>query len=1052
MQTVNFRLIFPFCLLLLLSLYTCTTASETETTAEPLTDALAADFLAPPAETKPWLYWYWINNHISEEGITRDLEAMSEVGIGAALIGNIYLDRVKTEGPVPMLSEEWKWLTQHAIREGGRLGVDIGLFNSPGWSQSGGPWNDTDNSMRFLASAATIVSGPGKFSGPLSAPEGDFRDVAVLAFPTPVGEAEITVADTDLSNKAIATLTFLAPAAAPYQSLIVKPEGTFTANAELSARIDGEWQPVRSFRFDRSNNMDQIGFYDAPALTIAFPAVAATDFRLQLDKISATRGAKKIGLARAALSTTARLEYSLEKQLALMHPTPLPLDDAYRWPVQAEPAAEQIIPAKGVLNLSDKLAADGTLDWDIPAGNWTILRTGMLPTGVENGPAAPGAKGPEVDKMNRAALPQHFDAFVGDLLYAMPAAERKAFKYVVADSYEMGGQNWTDDFATAFSETYDYDPIPWLPVMSGHIVGSVNESNRFLWDLRRLVADRVAYEYVGGLQKLCEENGLKLWLENYGHWGFPSEFLLYGGQSDFVGGEFWNEGSLGSIECKAAASAAHIYGKEQVSAESFTAAGKDFSRYPGMLKKRGDWSFTEGINHRVYHVYIQQPYADKQPGVNAWFGTEFNRHNTWFPKAKSWIDYERRCGYLLRQGDFVADIAYFIGEDAPKMTGTTNPPVPAGYAFDYLNADVLHHRTSVVDGRLVVKDGPSYRILVLPDSETMRPEMLARIAKLVEAGATVVGAPPQRSPSLADFDDADARVRDLAGALWNNERVTTDTNLQRVLLNTGTVADVKLPPQSPVLWIHRRTADREIYFLTNQSEEAIDFVAGFRAKGMRPEWWDPISGARRSLPEFRGTAEHIQVPLRLAPLESGFVVFSPVDGAAPTGKNYPKMAVLAELAGPWSVRFQNDFLGVDKTVELTTLMDWTEHPDEDIRYFSGSATYRKTFAAPELPEEKRIWLELDEAAVVANVSLNGRYVGGLWTAPWRIDLTDFLQAGDNELALEVTNLWVNQRIKDAGLPAAQRKTWTLTGVMPGEGAELMKSGLLGRVRLTSTVD
>ncbi len=1023
--------------------------------ADPAIEELAAGFMTPPAETKPWMYWYWINNHISAEGITRDLEAMAEVGIGAALIGNIYLDRVPMEdqGQVPMLSEEWKRLTQHAIREGARLGVDIGLFNSPGWSQSGGPWNDTGNSMRFLASQATVVTGPGKFSGLLTPPEGDFSDVAVLAFPTPTGGPDLIVRETDLTGQEAATITFPAPATAPYQTLTLQPQGTFTADATLSAKVAGEWKVVRSFRFDRSNNLDQIGFYDDPSLTIAFPATNAPEFELNLTNIMATRGSKKIGLRTASLSPLAKLEYSLEKQLALMHPTPLPLDDAYRWPAQAEPAADQIIPTDGVLNLTEKLATDGTLNWNIPAGNWTILRTGMLPTGVENGPAAAGAKGPEVDKMNRDALPQHFDAFIGEILNSMPAAERTAFKYVVADSYEMGGQNWTDDFAAAFATTYDYDPLPWLPVLSGHIVGSVDESNRFLWDLRRLVADRVAYEYVGGLQDLCEKNGLKLWLENYGHWGFPSEFLLYGGQSDLVGGEFWNEGSLGSIECKAAASAAHIYGKEQVSAESFTAAGKDFTRYPGMLKKRGDWSFTEGINHRVYHVYIQQPYKDKQPGVNAWFGTEFNRHNTWFPKAKSWIDYERRCGYLLRQGDFVADIAYFIGEDAPKMTGVTNPSVPAGYAFDYLNADVLHNRTSVVDGRLVVKDGPSYRILVLPRSETMRPELLVRIAELVEAGLTVVGAAPSHSPSLTGYGEADERVHDLAHELWQHERVTTDTNLQRVLLKTGTVADVELPPSSPVLWIHRRADDgREIYFLTNQSEETIDFVAGFRAKGLRPEWWDPISGARRPLPEFRGTAEHIHLPLRLAPLESGFVVFSESDGPPPEGKNYPETELLAELTGPWSVRFQNAYLGVDKTVELPELMDWAGHPDEDIRYFSGTATYRKTFALPDAPNGKRVWLELDEAAVVANVSLNGSYVGGLWTAPWRIDVTDFLRAGENELAVEVTNLWVNQLIRDAGLPARGRKTWTLTGIMPEEGAELTKSGLTGEVRLTSIVD
>ncbi|NJC28327.1 glycosyl hydrolase [Neolewinella antarctica] len=1046
-MNIRYRLITLSVLMLLMACTRQPTSGLGNT--EP-SQSLAGSFQNPPDETKPWLYWYWINNHISEEGITRDLEAMADVGIGAALIGNIYLDRVKEDGPVPMLSPEWKRLTQHAIREGGRLGVDIGMFNSPGWSQSGGPWNTTDNSMRFLASRETQVTGPLTFNEILPAPVGDFADVAVLAFPsTPTGE-DILIEATNFTSKDTAVLNFSAPASAPalYTTLLLKPEGTFFATVVLRAEIKGEWQTLRTFRFDRSNNMDQIGFYDDPPLTISFPATEARKFRLEFTKIKATRGSKKIGLKTAALSTSARLEYGLEKQLALMHPTPLPLEGAYQWPAQAEPTPEQVVPVGQVIDLSDKLDEDGVLNWEVPPGNWTIVRTGMLSTGVKNGPAAPGATGLEVDKMNRGALPQHFDAFIGDLLNSMPASEREAFKYVIADSYEMGGQNWTDDLEGPFKKNYGYDPLPWLPVLSGHVVSSVDESNRFLWDLRRLVADRVAYEYVGGLRDMCAENGLKLWLENYGHWGFPSEFLLYGGQSDFVGGEFWNEGTLGSIECKAAASAAHIYGKEQVSAESFTAAGKDFERYPAMLKKKGDWSFTEGINHRVYHVYIQQPYEDKQPGVNAWFGTEFNRHNTWFPKAKSWIDYERRCGYLLRQGEFVADVAYFIGEDVPKMTGVTDPPVPPGYSFDYINADVLHNRTSVVDGRITVADGPSYRILVLPKSETMRPEMLLRIAELVAEGATIVGAPPRRSPSLTDFGVADENVTETAEALWQNERVVNDTSLQNILLKIGTVADLELPPNSPVLWIHRRTSDQEIYFLTNQSEETIDFVAGFRAKGLRPEWWDPIDGAHRPLPEFRGTAEHVHVPLRLGPLESGFVVFSEPDGAAPTGKNYPQPKVLTELAGSWSVQFRNDYLGMDKTIELENLMDWSGHADEDIRYFSGSATYRKTFAAPKVPAGQEVWLELGDVAVVANVTVNGRYVGGLWTAPWRIEVSDYLIKGNNEIAIEVTNLWVNQLIEDAELPEGEQRLWTLTGVRP-KRKELQPSGLLGPVRLVT---
>ena len=288
---------------------------------------------------------------------------------------------------------------------------------------------------------------------------------------------------------------------------------------------------------------------------------------------------------------------------------------------------------KTVLDISDKLSGD-TLTWDAPPGNWIINRISAVSTGTRNAAAAPHAMGWEVDKMNKDHLRGHFNAYVGELLKRIPAEDRSALKHIVLDSYEQGSQNWTEGMIEDFERRFGYDPVQWLPVLTGRIVGSADKSDRFLWDLRRLVADRIAYDYVGGFRELCQEQGLRIWLENYGHWGFPSEFLMYGGQSHNIAGEFWNEGTLGNIECRAASSAAHIYGKRSVSAESYTSAGMAYQRYPAMLKKRGDWSYTEGINQVILHLYIHQPYEDKIPGINAWFGTEFNRKNTWFEQSK----------------------------------------------------------------------------------------------------------------------------------------------------------------------------------------------------------------------------------------------------------------------------------------------------------------------------------------------------------------------------------------------------------------------------------
>jgi len=647
-------------------------------------DTLADGFRSPPESTKPWCYWYWISDNLSKDGISRDLEAMARVGIGEAFVGNVFLEDVPP-GNVKALSDPWWELVDHAIREAGRVGVNIGMFNCPGWSQSGGPWVTPDDAMRYLVSSETRIQGPARFAGKLPAPASPFQDVAVLAFPAPKHDADTLAAhgpriictpaaadtrrmvdgdpDTAVAfgpnaQSLVIDLELDQPLTARHLSLT--PSATaWAAQCELlAADSGGTFQPIKAFRFDRSNMVVNVGPLPRGPVVVSFAATTARQFRLMFRNLQG-----QPGIAEIDLSGAARLESYIEKQLGKMHPTPLPMWDTYLWPTPLEPDGQDVSLRVGdVRNVTDRLAADGTLQWDVPDGEWVIQRIGMTLTGTRNSPASPEAQGLEVDKMNRRAAAAHFDAFVGKILARLPAADRRAFTHVIADSYEMGSQNWTDDFADAFRETHGYDPLPWLAVLQGRIVGSADQSERFLWDLRRLVADRVATEYVGGLRDLCRPHGLQLWLENYGHWGFPSEFLKYGSQSDRIGGEFWVTGDLGSIECRAASSCANTYGKPLVSAEAFT-GGPAFCNAPSALKARGDWAFCEGVNHFVLHVNIHQPWEDRRPGVNTWFGTEFNRHNTWFEDSRAWIDYVRRCCWMLQQGTRVADVAYFIGAE-----------------------------------------------------------------------------------------------------------------------------------------------------------------------------------------------------------------------------------------------------------------------------------------------------------------------------------------------------------------------------------------------------
>jgi hypothetical protein len=429
-----------------------------------------------------------------------------------------------------------------------------------------------------------------------------------------------------------------------------------------------------------------------------------------------------------------------------------------------------------------------------------------------------------------------------------------------------------------------------------------------------LISDLIAKKYIFELRKSANEVGAKLWLENYGHWGFAGESLIYGGYSDYVAGEFWNEGPLGDWECKIASSTAHIYGKNIVSAESFTTAGLAFRRAPLSFKKRGDWSYTQGINQVVLTLFIHQPFENKKPGVNAWFGSEINRHNTWFDKAKPWIDYQRRSNYLLQQGNYVADVCYFFGEDAPKSNGVQEPTLPQGYSFDFINYDVIMNRLDVKAGRFVLPGGMSYKIMVLPNRKTMRPELIAKISSLVEKGGVILGSPPLKSPSLKNYPKCDAEVQHISEKLWGNiegkemnhrvfgqGQVFQNVSLEQVFETLDLHPDFVTNAKVPVLWTHRSAKDMEIYFITNQSNKKVLFDGLFRVKNMEPEWWSAIDGLVRALPKFKETHTGISIPISLSPLQSGFVVFKKRAKKKTFNENFPEFKVVAKIKNRWNV-------------------------------------------------------------------------------------------------------------------------------------------------------
>lgn len=1046
-----------------------------------LASPLERGFINPPDTIQTSVYWYWLSDNISKEGVIKDLESMKKVGINRAFIGNIGLKEIPY-GNVKIFSDEWWDILHTALKTATALNIEIGIFNSPGWSQSGGPWIKPEQSMRYLSSSEIKVKGGRLFNAKLPKPADQFQDVRVIAFKAPKdfhnNLAELkpklitsekvkninNILDGDQSTgveiPAIKTFSMDMETTKDFtaRSVVIYPaHQKLKANAEIQVKGANGYETVKSFVIDRSNDNLNVGFDPYGPVAVSIPATTSKNFRLVFSKASAN-----FGIAEIEISSSPKVESYTEKTLAKMFQSPLPYWKEYQWlPQPIVDDKSLVIDPQTVVDISQYMSADGTLKWNVPQGDWVIMRTGMLPTGVENGPASPEGTGLEVDKMSKEHVESHFNAFFGEIIRRIPAEDRKTWRVTVADSYETGGQNWTDGLMQKFKANYGYDPLPYLPALKGNVVGSQEMSDRFLWDLRRFIADRVAYDYLGGLRDISHKHGLHTWLENYGHWGFPGEFLQYGGQSDEIGGEFWSEGELGNIENRAASSAAHIYGKTKVSAESFTAAGKTFARYPEMMKQRGDRFFTEGINNTLLHVFIQQP-DERLPGVNAWFGNEFNRHNTWFNYMDLFTSYLKRCNFMLQQGKYVADVAYFIGEDAPKMTGITDPSLPVGYSFDYINGEVIKNRVKVKNGKLVLPDGMTYSLLVLPKLETIRPELLLKIRDLVNEGATILGPAPQRSPSLQNYPSADEEVQKLAVELWGDINgtsiqthkfgkgmVLSGMDMQTALNSLNIIPDFNIPIKEPVLYIHRTTREGEVYFVSNQSEQTIDISPAFRTIGKQPELWDAITGEMRILNQFSQSSASTTIPLKLEPLQSAFIVFRKnTHNSLAGGINFPKPQLLTTITNQWEVTFDTQMRGPVNPVTFGKLIDWTERPEDNIKYYSGTAVYKNTFKAVKPKAGEKMYLNLGDVKVMAKVKVNGVDVGGVWTAPWRADITDAVKAGENTVEISVVNTWVNRLIGDSKLPLEQRKTWTYVNPYKPD-SKLEPSGLKGPVTVTT---
>lgn len=880
---------------------------------------LGRGFRNPPQSAHVKTWWHWMNGNITAEGITLDLEAMKDVGVGGFQIFQV---NDLPKGPVVYGTPEHHRLLQHAAEEADRLGLIFAMHNCPGWTSSGGPWIPPELSMQLLTWTETRIAGGRDVDVILKQPKAShdyYRDAFVLAFPAQPGEEKPIpeqVAGVTTNDGPVDPALLNGGA-----GVELRPDGAGRSafiQFEFSDPFDARSILVSSVKLDESANDSEDMFigggpgagmsveasddgkrfrkvcdidfissagifigYDLPSPTVNFPATRAKYFR-----IVSTEACR---LTEFRLSNACRLaDWRRKANFSGGMGGPM----SARSDVQTHTPEGPAVDPSSVLDISRYMDEQGRLNWRAPAGEWTILRIGHTTTGTTNHPAQEEATGLDCDKYNPEAVAFHFDRFFGNFLETLKPFTDKGMAGTVIDSYETGMQNWTADFPEEFRRRNGYDLKEYLPAMTGRVVGSVDISERFLWDVRRTQADMMADYYYGHLAGLCREHGLDLYAETYSG---PFDDMQAGSRVDVPMGEFWYPGGANvEREVKMAASSAHLYGKPVVGAESFTMAMyTPWQEHPYALKGEGDWMYTKGLNQIIFHTYSHQPHPTAAPGMTMGnSGCCFERTNTWWRQGKAWHDYSARCQHMLRQGLFVADLLYFVGEDAPTGTPYTNalnPPIPRGYDYDTINQETVLKRLKVDKGRIVLPDGMSYRVLIMGDEKTVTLNLLRKLRDLVKQGMCLVAPKPEKTPSLSGYPDSETALRRIADEVWGDldgKRVTERTygkgrifwgkSLEEVLGRLKLAPDFRYTSRSadaPISYIHRRSGDEDIYFIANRRRRTEETVLSFRVADRQPEFWDPSTG-RITPASIYGTEEgRVRVPLRFDPAGSVFVVF-----------------------------------------------------------------------------------------------------------------------------------------------------------------------------------
>ncbi len=1039
-------------------------------------------FLSPPKVYHPETWFHFIGGNVAKEGITADLEAIAGAGISG-----IQLFHGQFGGPWPgvddqitCLSPNWDDAVKFTAEECQRLGLRFTMQNCPGWAMSGGPWIEPENAMRHLVYSRSNVS-EGTFDMVLPVPESseeewrDYKDVAVLAFPTPLGDSDVKLIPKSIkSGDEVPWKDFFEGKIDKLNLAPVSYGQSHWVEVSFPSSVI-----IRTVQFSPVRGFDPNWAYD-PGVSVQIQAFLPENKTKEIFNVempaSNWQDYKLISLACSEVENAQTYRINIQNKHA-MTLTSLDFLSAARknnWEAEAgwtlrglvrgsehpDQSTKAFVDASQILDISEKMDKNGYLKWDAPAGQWTILRIGHVNTGQKNAPAPPEGTGWECNKLSEIGPNSHFPGYIGRLIDG--SLSGGLLNGMLLDSWECKTQTWTQTMESDFDSISGYALRKWLPAVFGYVINDQETTSQFLLDWRSTIGDLYANKFYGRMAELAKQNGLTVAYETAAGDVFPADIMEYFKYADVPMCEYWqplSDNFVGSSNFKAikpTVSAARLYGKPRIAAEAFTSFELTWDEHLSMLKEIANIKAVDGVTHQVFHTYTHNPRTDFLPpgtSFGSGIGTPFLRGQTWWKHMPEFVNYLSRCNYLLERGKPVSDVLWYLGDELNHKPDQ-NAPFPGGFKYDYCNPDILINRLSVENGNIFTPEGLSYRLLWLPDNERMLTETLEKIVDLVEKGATIVGNAPKSLATLKDKNNAQQRFDLAVRKIWgDNQNDSGEREVGKGKVISGktifeAVKTLNLVPDvtgGDALWIHRSVKGDDWYFVCAPAGKAYNGELSFKTQG-NAELWDPLTGKITPV-KTRNENNRSVVELDLAQAGSCFVVFRE-DSKKQKDEIISNTVVkntFVKLNNDWQLSFPAGW-GAPENVQLDGLKAWKDlEISSEGKAFSGSATYSVSFDIDEVKLQTDYILDLGKVEMIALVSLNGKELRTLWSPPYRLDLSEAIKQGKNELKIEVTSSWFNRLVYDAGQVEEKRKTWTIKG--PSKDFPLRDNGLLGPVTL-----